>query len=67
VQRTSKDAHEFTARAIAAGLAIGTLLCFSNCYFGLQVSGLLSPDTACMHDAWSQILLLYEHARLLAA
>jgi uncharacterized oligopeptide transporter (OPT) family protein len=34
-----KDAHEFTARAIMAGLAIGTLLCFSNCYFGLQVCG----------------------------
>ena len=29
-------APEFTLRAILAGLAIGTLICTSNCYFGLQ-------------------------------
>lgn len=27
---------EFTFRAVFAGLAIGTLVCMSNCYFGLQ-------------------------------
>lgn len=27
---------EFTVRAVVAGLTIGTLICISNCYFGLQ-------------------------------
>lgn len=27
---------EFTLRAVVAGLVIGTLVCVSNCYFGLQ-------------------------------
>lgn len=34
--RRSHHEAEFTVRAIAAGLAIGTLVCISNCYFGLQ-------------------------------
>lgn len=32
----SHNEAEFTLRAVVAGLAIGTLVCISNCYFGLQ-------------------------------
>ncbi|SCV70481.1 BQ2448_1875 [Microbotryum intermedium] len=35
------DEPEFTLRAVIAGLVIGTLLCFTNMYFGLQ-SGWIS-------------------------
>ncbi|CCG84487.1 protein of unknown function [Taphrina deformans PYCC 5710] len=33
--RAAEEA-EFTVRAVVVGLAIGTLVCVSNCYFGLQ-------------------------------
>lgn len=28
--------HSFTARGVLVGLAVGTVICFSNMYFGLQ-------------------------------
>jgi len=42
--RRRQDAHEFTLRAIVAGLAIGSLLCFSNMYFGLQTGWVRAPS-----------------------
>ncbi|KDE06208.1 hypothetical protein MVLG_03488 [Microbotryum lychnidis-dioicae p1A1 Lamole] len=37
----AEEEPEFTLRAVVAGLVIGTLLCFTNMYFGLQ-SGWIS-------------------------
>lgn len=31
-----ESAPQFTLRAVAVGLLVGTLVCFSNMYFGLQ-------------------------------
>jgi len=46
--------HNFTARGVLVGLAIGIVICFSNTYFGLQtgwVSGMAMPS-ALLGFAW---------------
>ena len=42
-----RDVHEFTFRAVLAGLAIGSLLCFSNMYFGLQTGWCVASRMRC--------------------
>jgi hypothetical protein len=32
----ARSQRQFTARAVIVGLAVGTIVCFSNMYFGLQ-------------------------------
>lgn len=35
-----RDERQFTFRAVLVGLAVGTIVCFSNMYFGLQSESL---------------------------
>lgn len=40
-QPGSEDARQFTMRAVCAGLLVGTVVNFSNMYFGLQSGHIL--------------------------
>lgn len=49
------DEAEFTFRAVAVGLVIGILLCFTNTYFGLQSGwiSMMSLQVSSDRDAFS--------------
>jgi len=42
----TRDDCQFTGRAVLAGLAVGTVVCFSNMYFGLQSGSSWSAELA---------------------
>ena len=46
----SKDEPVLTTRALVGGLVVGTLLCFSNTWFGLQ-SGWVTMGSLQVRDA----------------
>lgn len=60
---------QLTFRALAVGLAVGTLLCFSNTYFGLQTGWVTmgslqvsfkNPEELCIVMQGQQGILEYQ-------
>ncbi|KAI5456268.1 OPT oligopeptide transporter protein-domain-containing protein [Mariannaea sp. PMI_226] len=55
--------HSFTARAVLAGLAVGTVICFSNMYFGLQTGWVSIMSMPASLMGFGMFKLLARHLR----